>query len=265
VSELLTPLDVVNQTFRKGFRGYDAGEVDEFLDQVAESLQTYVQRLKDAERALQLSEEQLKEFRELKESMQEALILAQKSADERIRSSQSQAEAIVAEARLKAQKIDKEAQERSDEAKRDLMRLRQVRNQYVAEFRGLLSKFDAMLSNTFPSGAEEGLPPVTRFAPPGEPPAPSPLSSSEVPESSPMPLAEPEERPGRAEEAFEPDEEEAPSGRSGEEPAARVARPPYPAAPRSEPRPSEPPRPAEDSPSESLPRRVPRRSDALGE
>ena len=32
--ELLTSLDVVNQSFKKSMRGYDSAEVDEFLDNV---------------------------------------------------------------------------------------------------------------------------------------------------------------------------------------------------------------------------------------
>ncbi len=50
--ELLTSLDVVNQSFKKSMRGYDSAEVDEFLDNVAETLQTYAQRTKDLERDL---------------------------------------------------------------------------------------------------------------------------------------------------------------------------------------------------------------------
>ena len=55
--ELLTSLDVVNQSFKKSMRGYDPAEVDEFLDNVAETLQTYAQRTKDLERDLHAKEE----------------------------------------------------------------------------------------------------------------------------------------------------------------------------------------------------------------
>ena len=47
MGELLTSLDVVNQSFKKCMRGYDPVEVDEFLDQVAATLQNYVQKIKD--------------------------------------------------------------------------------------------------------------------------------------------------------------------------------------------------------------------------
>ena len=50
--ELLTSLDVVNQSFKKSMRGYDPAEVDEFLDNVAETLQTYAQMTKDLEQEL---------------------------------------------------------------------------------------------------------------------------------------------------------------------------------------------------------------------
>ena len=57
MKELLTSLDVVNQSFKKSIRGYDAAEVDEFLDNVSESLQVYAQKTKDMERISRRAED----------------------------------------------------------------------------------------------------------------------------------------------------------------------------------------------------------------
>ena len=62
LAELLTSLDVVNQSFKKSIRGYDAAEVDEFLDNVAEALQSYAQRNKELERDMAAKEERLAEY-----------------------------------------------------------------------------------------------------------------------------------------------------------------------------------------------------------
>lgn len=146
----LTPLDVVNQSFKRGFRGYDTAEVDDFLDQVAESLQAYIQRNKELERELETLKEQMEEFRGLKDSLNEALILAQRSAEERIRSATQQSEAMLMEAKLKADKMISQAEADVAAMKREMARLAQVRCQYVAEFRAMLSKFDMMIREEAP-------------------------------------------------------------------------------------------------------------------
>ena len=100
--ELLTSLDVVNQSFKKSMRGYDSAEVDEFLDNVAETLQTYAQRTKDLERDLTVKEDSLAEYEKMKDILHEALLMAQKSADEKVKSAQEQASKIIFEAKEKA-------------------------------------------------------------------------------------------------------------------------------------------------------------------
>ena len=77
MSELLTSLDVVNQSFKKSLRGYDAAEVDEFLDHVAETLQFYNQRTKELERDLASKQEALAEYDRMKDVLHEALLMAQ--------------------------------------------------------------------------------------------------------------------------------------------------------------------------------------------
>jgi len=148
----LTPLDVVNQSFKRGFRGYETAEVDDFLDQVAESLQAYIQRNKELERDLETMKEQMEEFKGLKESLNEALILAQRSAEERVRAAHQQAEAILADAKARAEKMIADAEAQVSSLRREMNRLTQVRCQYVAEFRAMLSKFDMMIREEAPSG-----------------------------------------------------------------------------------------------------------------
>lgn len=52
MTEILTSLDVVNQSFKKSIRGYNPAEVDDFLDAVAETLQFYAQETKDLKNIL---------------------------------------------------------------------------------------------------------------------------------------------------------------------------------------------------------------------
>lgn len=145
MGDILTVLDVETVSFRKVFKGYSSEEVEEFLEKVAESLQAYSERVKTLENRITQLEDQLKEYQEIKTSLQDALVLAQKSAEERVSNAENKAEVILAEADAKGHKIIMEAKEQADAYRRDIERLRQVRYQFVAEFKGLVSKFSSML------------------------------------------------------------------------------------------------------------------------
>ena len=59
---------------------------------------------------------------------------------------------------MKAERILKEAEEQVAEMRREMGRLRQVRSQYVAEFKALLLKFDSLLGHQAPAPIPEELP-----------------------------------------------------------------------------------------------------------
>ncbi len=147
MSDLLTVLDIERISFNKAMRGYNPQEVEEFLEKVAESLQVYAEKVKTLEVQLSRFDEQIQEYAELKQSLQEALVLAQKSAEERVSSAEGKAEAIIAESEAQAHQIVMSAKDRVDAHKRDIQRLRQVRYQFVAEFKGLLAKFGSLLNS----------------------------------------------------------------------------------------------------------------------
>jgi cell division initiation protein len=145
MNDLLTPLDIQQQSFKRALRGYDPEDVDEFLDKVAENLQGYVEKIRDLERKLETADEQIQECRELRHSLNEAILFAQQSAEEKIKSAAQQAELTLKEAEAKAAAVVEEAMGRIDEQKRELGRLMQVRQQFVAEMKGTLSKFETLI------------------------------------------------------------------------------------------------------------------------
>ena len=146
MSELLTSLDVVNQSFKKSLRGYDPTEVDEFLDHVAESLQSYNKKNKELERELAAKQESLAEYDRMKDVLHEALLMAQKSADDRVKSARDQAAKILDDAKTEAEKVREDAAAEADELRRGVAQIRDIREAYAQEFRGILGKFETQLS-----------------------------------------------------------------------------------------------------------------------
>ncbi|MBC7077613.1 MAG: DivIVA domain-containing protein, partial [Synergistales bacterium] len=141
MTELLKALDVINQTFKRALRGYNPVEVDEFLDRVADSLQAYAERCVELERELERLKEQIREYKGMRDSLQEALLMAQKSADERVKAAEKQAEAIVAEARAQAERLLKEAEDHSNVIKEEMSRLQRSKQDFIAEFRALITRY----------------------------------------------------------------------------------------------------------------------------
>jgi len=78
----LTPLDIRHKEFKRGMRGYVDGEVDEFLDEVADEFERlFKENIELSERGEAL-QEKIDHYRSLEETLQNTLVAAQRSAEE---------------------------------------------------------------------------------------------------------------------------------------------------------------------------------------
>ena len=145
MSEVLSALDVINKDFKRSLRGYDPIEVDDFLDLVAESLHFYAEKCGEQERIIHQLERQLEDYRNLRDSLQEALLMAQQSADEKVEAAKREAEAIVAEAKARAERMLEEASRALDRNKAEIERMKKLKISFVAEFRAVLNKYAEMI------------------------------------------------------------------------------------------------------------------------
>ena len=70
----LTALEIKDKTFGVKFRGYDANEVEEFLDIVVRDYEDLVRLNHDQEAKIQALEERLNYFDEMKDSLSQILL-----------------------------------------------------------------------------------------------------------------------------------------------------------------------------------------------
>ncbi len=147
MNNLLTVQDVMRISFRKAMRGYDTNEVDRFLDDVLDALQKYGERTNRLEQELIKNRDKLDEFDKLRAVMHDTLLMAQKSADEKIAAAQQEADKIIAEAEAKAESIRSGAFDEKRELCDELARIKEVRNRYMTEARALIARFDDILCN----------------------------------------------------------------------------------------------------------------------
>jgi cell division initiation protein len=105
----LSPLDIHNKEFGKGFRGYNEDEVNEFLDQIIKDFEILLKDKKELEDKLKSSSERVGHFTTIETTLQKSIVIAQEAAEEVRRNSQKEAKLIVKEAEKNADRIVNEA------------------------------------------------------------------------------------------------------------------------------------------------------------
>ena len=115
------------------------------------STTSYNQRTKELERDLAAKEESLAEYDRMKDVLHEALLMAQKSADDRVKSAREQANKIISDAKEQADAMCREAASEAERLRAGVEQIRNIRDMYAQEFRGILAKFDNQLNQAMNS------------------------------------------------------------------------------------------------------------------
>ena len=138
----LTPLDVRKKKgdFRRAMRGYEAAQVDEFLELAAERMEELVREnaaLK--ERAAQLSES-VASYREREKAMNEALVSAQELREELRNQANRDAEHLLRDARSEAERLMADARRDASAAVEAARRVHVQRGRYLKAYRAFVEK-----------------------------------------------------------------------------------------------------------------------------
>lgn len=143
----LTPLDIHNKEFSKAFRGYSEDEVDEFLDLVVAEFERLIRTQEELQVELSGLESRIEHYRGLEETLRNAIVLAQKTADEIKEAALREADAIKRQALLDAQRTREEAQETVKKSYEEVDRARQTLLRFKAEFKSFLESTMEMLES----------------------------------------------------------------------------------------------------------------------
>ena len=101
----LTPLDIHNKSFNKGFRGYDEDEVNEFLEQVMKDYELVLREKKTLEEKYADALERLGHFSNIEETLNKSILIAQEAAEDVKRNAKNEAKLILKEAEKNADRI----------------------------------------------------------------------------------------------------------------------------------------------------------------
>src|SRR5690606_6176733 len=143
----LTPLDIHNKEFNKGFRGYDEDEVNEFLDQVIKDYEMVIREKKELESKLSELNEKLGHFTNIEETLNKSILIAQETAEEVKRNASKEAKLIIKEAEKNADRIINESLAKSRKISIEIEDLKKQSKVFRNRFKMLIEAQLDLLNN----------------------------------------------------------------------------------------------------------------------
>lgn len=141
----LSPLDIQNHRFSSRLRGLDAGEVEAFLQLVAEDYETLLRErdaLSDRARALQV---RVEELASTEKALQEAILTAHSLSEDLKKTAMREAEVTISEAEVRAEKILEASHRRAARLAEDIREMRVLRQRLGAALKNTIETHLALL------------------------------------------------------------------------------------------------------------------------
>jgi DivIVA domain len=135
---MLTPLDIENKKFKKVMMGVDPQEVDDYLRMVLSDYEKIFRRNIELEDRLSVLDDALNRYKEMENTMQNAIMVAQKAGDDLTRAAHEKANVIVGQTKVRIS-------EAIAEANTQIHRLEEKYDTVRAEFETYKVKMSAML------------------------------------------------------------------------------------------------------------------------
>ncbi len=153
----ISPLEIQQHQFKVRFRGYDAQDVDLFLDMVAQEMEELTEENNSLREDNKRLLEQLRGHREQERTIKDALLTLQHTTEQMKTLGQREAELALSEARQEAERIVKEADEIRARIINEAEQLRRQRSELVASLRAtLISHLKLLEEVTEEKTREEG-------------------------------------------------------------------------------------------------------------
>jgi cell division initiation protein len=154
----MTPQDIQSQQFHVRFRGFDAEEVDNFLEKVSEEYLVLIEENRELHNELEKFRAEIDSYRSREKTFQNAIMSAQQIAEEMKSKSRREAEEIVAAAKEHAREIQKNASAEIVDLESEVARLKNMKIEASQELHQVLRRYMAQLEEGF-SGEQAPLMP----------------------------------------------------------------------------------------------------------
>lgn len=134
---MLTPVEIQNRVFKSGGLGYDKKDVDSFMKEIVESYELLYREKMELSDKVNVLNDALQNYKTIEKTMQKALMLAQKTAEETQETALRNAHAIEKEAMTKSEIIVSDARRELERVHQKTVQLCQQYEKYKLQFKNL--------------------------------------------------------------------------------------------------------------------------------
>ncbi len=143
---MLTPVDIENKEFTKTFRGYDIYEVEEFMKGLVADYEKLYRGNADLKEKNAMLNDTIGTYKGMEETMQNAILVAQRTAEDIKKNAYERAETIVKDAEHRAAEAISKANTAISQLEKTYLSMQSEMNSFKAKMNALLSTYMQLLS-----------------------------------------------------------------------------------------------------------------------
>ena len=134
----ITPLDILQKDFSSNKKGLDPDEVRAFLEEIRETLENVLKENHEQKISLAAQEKEISTLKKNEDEIKETLLVARKLTEDMSTQARREADLILGEARLEAQRVLTQAHDEHRDLLQEVVHLKGQRLQLIASIRAVL-------------------------------------------------------------------------------------------------------------------------------
>lgn len=144
---MITPIEIQNKVFKSGGLGYDKRDVDNFMQELLENYESLYRDKMEMNDRMNVLNEGLQYYKTIEKTLQKALVLAERTAEETKSNALQNAKLIEQEAVSKANIILEDAKRELDLIRKQTLELVRQYDMYKAKFKSLAAAQTELLDS----------------------------------------------------------------------------------------------------------------------
>ncbi len=141
----ITPIDIQQHRFKSGLFGYEKGGVDHFLELVADEMERIHRQNLELREELARVQNRVDEMRDREATLKETLIATQRVTEEMKSNARKEAEIFITDARIRAEKIVRDADERRIQLIGEIQEIKRQKISFETSLRALVESHMRLL------------------------------------------------------------------------------------------------------------------------
>ncbi len=134
----ISRIDILNKTFTKSLRGYNPGEVDSFLQAVADTIGKLTEERMELTNQVKILAAQLAEHKERESTLRDTLMTTQKLTDGLKATAQREAQLIIDSAHTRAENLLQQGNLRLAQLEESIAETRKLKTQFEMRIRSMI-------------------------------------------------------------------------------------------------------------------------------